>query len=156
MDTKLESILKKINYKNDYFVEFIDAKVDRVNANGSKLDIVIHNKTNLTTEAYNELEKSFKDFFNIEEIYLYIIVDEIDNDKLLNEYKNIIGLLKKEKSLLEIFEDSLAFEEEKYLIKTAHEFEKATIEKYIPRFLTLLVSVFFLINLIYVFIVKLT
>ena len=33
----------------------------------------------------------FKDFFNIEEIYLYIIVDEIDNDKLLNEYKNIIG-----------------------------------------------------------------
>ena len=100
MDTKLESILKKINYKNDYFVEFIDAKVDRVNANGSKLDIVIHNKTNLTTEAYNELEKSFKDFFNIEEIYLYIIVDEIDNDKLLNEYKNIIGLLKKEKSLL--------------------------------------------------------
>ena len=97
MDTKLESILKKINYKNDYFVEFIDAKVDRVNANGSKLDIVIHNKTNLTTEAYNELEKSFKDFFNIEEIYLYIIVDEIDNDKLLNEYKNIIGLLKKEK-----------------------------------------------------------
>ena len=102
MDTKLESILKKINYKNDYFVEFIDAKVDRVNANGSKLDIVIHNKTNLTTEAYNELEKSFKDFFNIEEIYLYIIVDEIDNDKLLNEYKNIIGLLKKEKSLLEI------------------------------------------------------
>jgi len=133
MDTKLESILKKINYKNDYFVEFIDAKVDRVNANGSKLDIVIHNKTNLTTEAYNELEKSFKDFFNIEEIYLYIIVDEIDNDKLLNEYKNIIGLLKKEKSLLEIFEDSLAFEEEKYLIKAAHEFEKATIEKYIPR-----------------------
>lgn len=133
MDTKLESILKKINYKNDYFVEFIDAKVDRVNANGSKLDIVIHNKTNLTTEAYNELEKSFKDFFNIEEIYLYIIVDEIDNDKLLNEYKNIIGLLKKEKSLLEIFEDSLAFEEEKYLIKVAHEFEKATIEKYIPR-----------------------
>ena len=133
MDTKLESILKKINYKNDYFVEFIDAKVDRVNANSSKLDIVIHNKTNLTTEAYNELEKSFKDFFNIEEIYLYIIVDEIDNDKLLNEYKNIIGLLKKEKSLLEIFEDSLAFEEEKYLIKAAHEFEKATIEKYIPR-----------------------
>ena len=133
MDTKLESILKKINYKNDYFVEFIDAKVDRVNANGSKLDIVIHNKTNLTTDAYNELEKSFKDFFNIEEIYLYIIVDEIDNDKLLNEYKNIIGLLKKEKSLLEIFEDSLAFEEEKYLIKAAHEFEKATIEKYIPR-----------------------
>ena len=133
MDTKLESILKKINYKNDYFVEFIDAKVDRVNANSSKLDIVIHNKTNLTTEAYNELEKSFKDFFNIEEIYLYIIVDEIDNDKLLNEYKNIIGLLKKEKSLLEIFEDSLAFEEEKYLIKVAHEFEKATIEKYIPR-----------------------
>ena len=133
MDTKLESILKKINYKNDYFVEFIDAKVDRVNASGSKLDIVIHNKTNLTTEAYNELEKSFKDFFNIEEIYLYIIVDEIDNDKLLNEYKNIIGLLKKEKSLLEIFEDSLAFEEEKYLIKAAHEFEKATIEKYIPR-----------------------
>lgn len=133
MDTKLESILKKINYKNDYFVEFIDAKVDRVNANGSKLDIVIHNKTNLTPEAYNELEKSFKDFFNIEEIYLYIIVDEIDNDKLLNEYKNIIGLLKKEKSLLEIFEDSLAFEEEKYLIKAAHEFEKATIEKYIPR-----------------------
>lgn len=133
MDTKLESILKKINYKNDYFVEFIDAKVDRVNANGSKLDIVIHNKTNLTTEAYNELEKSFKDFFNIEEIYLYIIVDEIDNDKLLNEYKNIIGLLKKEKSLLEIFEDSLAFEKEKYLIKAAHEFEKATIEKYIPR-----------------------
>ncbi len=133
MDTKLESILKKINYKNDYFVEFIDAKVDRVNANGSKLDIVIHNKTNLTTEAYNELEKSFKDFFNIEEIYLYIIVDEIDNDKLLNEYKSIIGLLKKEKSLLEIFEDSLAFEEEKYLIKAAHEFEKATIEKYIPR-----------------------
>ncbi len=133
MDTKLESILKKINYKNDYFVEFIDAKVDRVNANGSKLDIVIHNKTNLTTEAYNELEKSFKDFFNIEEIYLYIIVDEIDNDKLLNEYKNIIGILKKEKSLLEIFEDSLAFEEEKYLIKAAHEFEKATIEKYIPR-----------------------
>lgn len=133
MDTKLESILKKINYKNDYFVEFIDAKVDRVNANGSKLDIVIHNKTNLTTEAYNELEKSFKDFFNIEEIYLYIIVDEIDNDKLLNEYKNIIGLLKKEKSLLEIFEDSLTFEEEKYLIKAAHEFEKATIEKYIPR-----------------------
>ncbi len=133
MDTKLESILKKINYKNDYFVEFIDAKVDRVNANGSKLDIVIHNKTNLTTEAYNELEKSFKDFFNIEEIYLYIIVDEIDNDKLLNEYKNVIGLLKKEKSLLEIFEDSLAFEEEKYLIKAAHEFEKATIEKYIPR-----------------------
>ena len=133
MDTKLESILKKINYKNDYFVEFIDAKVDRVNANGSKLDIVIHNKTNLTTEAYNELEKSFKDFFNIEEIYLYIIVDEMDNDKLLNEYKNIIGLLKKEKSLLEIFEDSLAFEEEKYLIKAAHEFEKATIEKYIPR-----------------------
>ena len=51
MDTKLESILKKINYKNDYFVEFIDAKVDRVNANGSKLDIVIHNKTNLTTDA---------------------------------------------------------------------------------------------------------
>ena len=133
MDTKLESILKKINYKNDYFVEFIDAKVDRVNANGSKLDIVIHNKTNLTTDAYNELEKSFKDFFNIEEIYLYIIVDEIDNDKLLNEYKNVIGLLKKEKSLLEIFEDSLAFEEEKYLIKAAHEFEKATIEKYIPR-----------------------
>ena len=133
MDTKLESILKKINYKNDYFVEFIDAKVDRVNANGSKLDIVIHNKTNLTPEAYNELEKSFKDFFNIEEIYLYIIVDEIDNDKLLNEYKNIIGLLKKEKSLLEIFEDSLAFEEGKYLIKAAHEFEKATIEKYIPR-----------------------
>ena len=133
MDTKLESILKKINYKNDYFVEFIDAKVDRVNANGSKLDIVIHNKTNLTTEAYNELEKSFKDFFNIEEIYLYIIVDEIDNDKLLNEYKNVIGLLKKEKSLLEIFEDSLALEEEKYLIKAAHEFEKATIEKYIPR-----------------------
>ena len=133
MDTKLESILKKINYKNDYFVEFIDAKVDRVNANGSKLDIVIHNKTNLTTDAYNELEKSFKDFFNIEEIYLYIIVDEIDNDKLLNEYKNVIGLLKKEKSLLEIFEDSLTFEEEKYLIKAAHEFEKATIEKYIPR-----------------------
>ena len=133
MDTKLESILKKINYKDNYFVEFIDAKVDRVNANGSKLDIVIHNKTNLTTDAYNELEKSFKDFFNIEEIYLYIIVDEIDNDKLLNEYKNIIGLLKKEKSLLEIFEDSLAFEEEKYLIKAAHEFEKATIEKYIPR-----------------------
>ena len=30
------------------------------------------------------------------------------------------------------------------------------IEKYIPRFLTLLVSVFFVINLIYVFIVKLT
>ena len=133
MDTKLESILKKINYKDNYFVEFIDAKVDRVNANGSKLDIVIHNKTNLTTDAYNELEKSFKDFFNIEEIYLYIIVDEIDNDKLLNEYKNIIGLLKKEKSLLEIFEDSLTFEEEKYLIKAAHEFEKATIEKYIPR-----------------------
>ncbi len=133
MDTKLESILKKINYKNDYFVEFIDAKVDRVNANGSKLDIVIHNKTNLTTDAYNELEKSFKDFFNIEEIYLYIIVDEIDNDKLLNEYKNVIGLLKKEKSLLEIFEDSLTFEEEKYLIKAAHEFEKVTIEKYIPR-----------------------
>lgn len=133
MDTKLESILKKINYKDNYFVEFIDAKVDRVNANGSKLDIVIHNKTNLTTDAYNELEKSFKDFFNIEEIYLYIIVDEIDNNKLLNEYKNIIGLLKKEKSLLEIFEDSLAFEEEKYLIKAAHEFEKATIEKYIPR-----------------------
>ncbi len=133
MDTKVESILKKINYKNDYFVEFIDAKVDRVNANGSKLDIVIHNKTNLTTEAYNELEKSFKDFFNIEEIYLYIIVDEIDNDKLLNEYKNVIGLLKKEKSLLEIFEDSLTFEEEKYLIKAAHEFEKVTIEKYIPR-----------------------
>ena len=133
MDTKLESILKKINYKNDYFVEFIDAKVDRVNANGSKLDIVIHNKTNLTTDAYNELEKSFKDFFNIEEIYLYIIVDEMDNDKLLNEYKNVIGLLKKEKSLLEIFEDSLTFEEEKYLIKAAHEFEKVTIEKYIPR-----------------------
>ena len=133
MDTKLESILKKINYKDNYFVEFIDAKVDRVNANGSKLDIVIHNKTNLTTDAYNELEKSFKDFFNIEEIYLYIIVDEMDNDKLLNEYKNVIGLLKKEKSLLEIFEDSLAFEEEKYLIKAAHEFEKATIEKYIPR-----------------------
>ena len=133
MDTKLESILKKINYKNDYFVEFIDAKVDRVNANGSKLDIVIHNKTNLTTDAYNELEKSFKDFFNIEEICLYIIVDEIDNDKLLNEYKNVIGLLKKEKSLLEIFEDSLTFEEEKYLIKAAHEFEKVTIEKYIPR-----------------------
>lgn len=133
MDTKLESILKKVNYKNDYFIEFIDAKVDRVNANESKLDIVIHNKTNLTTDAYNELEKSFKDFFNIEEIYLYIIVDEIDNNKLLNEYKNIIGLLKKEKSLLEIFEDSLVFEEEKYLIKAAHEFEKSTIEKYIPR-----------------------
>ena len=30
------------------------------------------------------------------------------------------------------------------------------IEKYIPRFLTLLVSIFFVINLIYVFIVKLT
>ena len=30
------------------------------------------------------------------------------------------------------------------------------IEKHIPRFLTLLVSVFFVINLIYVFIVKLT
>ena len=57
----------------------------------------------------------------------------MDNDKLLNEYKNVIGLLKKEKSLLEIFEDSLTFEEEKYLIKAAHEFEKVTIEKYIPR-----------------------
>ena len=133
MDSKLEEILNRINYNKDYFSEFEDGRVEKVNASKEKIDIVIHNKSNLSCEAYNELERSFKDFFNISEINLYLIVDKIDLQKLLSEYKNIIQILGKEKAMLEIFEENLVIDNDKYFIKAAHEFENSILEKYLPR-----------------------
>ena len=130
MDSKLMDVLTRIEYDKKYFEEFVNAKIENVSVNEktNSLTVVIKNKTNLTIEAFNSLEKALKDFFNTPNVFLIIDTENINNDILLLEYKNIIDILKREKPMLEVFENNFFVQD--YTIRVAHEHEKELIEKY--------------------------
>ena len=130
MYSQLEDILNRINYNLEYRKEFINGFIKTVKVDDYNIDITIHNNTNITPNAYNELEKSFKDFFNIGKINLVIEVDKIDDTLLEEEYKNIINILKVDKALLEMFESDLIVSERS--IKVGSEFNKSLLEEYLP------------------------
>ena len=80
MDQKLKQILQTIKYNDIYIPEFKNASVRSASLDKTTkiLEVLIHNYSNLSSDAYNELEKSFKDFFNIEKVILTIEVEELD------------------------------------------------------------------------------
>ena len=131
MYSQLEEVLNKINYNSQYRKQLTNAFIKCVKVDDYKIDITIHNNTNLTSNAYNELEKSFKDFFNIGKVNLFIEVDNIDDSLLEEEYKNIINILKHDKALLEMFENDLVVSERS--IKVGSEFNKSLVEEYLPK-----------------------
>ena len=130
MDSKLMDVLTRIEYDKKYFEEFVNAKIENVSVNEktNSLTVVIKNETNLTIDAFNSLEKALKDFFNTPNVFLIIDTENINNDILLLEYKNIIDILKREKPMLEVFENNFFVQD--YTIRVAHEHEKELIEKY--------------------------
>ncbi|MDD6878668.1 MAG: PolC-type DNA polymerase III [bacterium] len=131
MDKKLTDILEKISYNKNYYVEFNDAYLVKaiVNSNKTTLKVIIHNKTNLTKNAYNELEKSFMDFFHIKDVIIVIEVDSINRKIIFDEYSNIIEKQSKQKPLLMLFKDKLDLDE--YCIKVSNEHEQEILNDYL-------------------------
>ncbi len=135
MNQKLKQILDTIGFGENYIKElqnaFLEsAKIDKKN---KSLDVLIHNDTNLTTDAYKELEKAFKLFFDTDNVNLYIVVDSIDKDKIKQEYIEFIKDLESKKASLGIFKDSLTYEEDNIVLLVAYVREKKVLEKYLPE-----------------------
>ncbi len=133
MDQKLKQILLQINFDLKYFDEFKNAKMLKAVLDKDNLKVCIYNETNLSLEVYSALEKSFKDFFNIDKVYVYIKVNAINNEMLLEYYKDIINYFSKEKFMLTMFENSLMIDDNKYYIKVSQEYEKNLLDNYLER-----------------------
>ena len=131
MYSQLEDVLNRINYDSEYKKEFINGFIKSVKVNGNNIDIIIHNNSNLTPRGYDELEKSFKDFFNIGKVKLVIEVDYINDSLLEEEYKKVINILKVEKALLEMFENDLVVGNR--YINVGRDFNKTLLGQYLPR-----------------------
>ena len=131
MNEKLKKILEDINFDEKYLSDFIDADISsvKVNTKKSQIEIVLHNKTPFSSETYIALEKSFKDFFNVQKIDLIIKTDEFDKEQLNNEYKNVIEEIKKKKPLVGMFDNSLNTDTN--IITVSNAFDKSIIDNYI-------------------------
>ena len=140
MNQKLKQILDTIGFNEDYIQELKSAflKSAKLDKKNKSLDVLIHNNTNLTIDAYENLEKAFKLFFNTDNINLYITVDSIDKDKLKQSYIEFIDKLESKRASLGIFKDSLTFEDDNIVLLVAHSREKKTLEKYLPEIINYL------------------
>ena len=106
MDSKIKTLIEKLNLSLECIDEFKDAKLDKIIANKEKTNycfyIDINNtfQLNLYEEFISKLKESFN---NIENVNVVFNVQNKNNKLLIDYLKNIINLYSKESSMLSMF-----------------------------------------------------
>ena len=98
MDEKLRKILNKIGLEEEYFAEFLNAKLGDVNVDDLEnvISISIVNNSDISYQLYNELTSKFSDYFDNARIILKII-NESGTSKHCKEYFELIAQEAQEK-----------------------------------------------------------
>ena len=108
MQDKLELLLKKINLEEENYSFFENGKLEKIKLNNNTKDaeFIINTNSNLSLELYNNLENKIKENFNGYKISVTIKPNDINNDLLIDYYKNFIENESTDKPLLKMFLNS--------------------------------------------------
>ncbi len=129
MNEKLKNLLDKINFNKEYYDDFKNAKIEKINVFEDKniWDIIISNDTNFKFDILKEFITSLENYVNKKYAYkVKVIAKNIDNSKIDEYYKAILNLLNNNKMYYNMFFDRLK-KEDNYFIEVYNKKEEEII-----------------------------
>ena len=118
MNEKLKNLLDKINFNKDYYDEFKNAKIEKINVFEDKKiwDIIISNDTNFSFNILKEFITSLEDYVNKKYTYkIRVKAKNPDNTKIDEYYKEILVLLNNNNMYYNMFFDRLKKDDSYYI-----------------------------------------
>ena len=106
MDSKIKTLIDKMNLSNECIECLKDAKLDKIIANKEKTNYCFYINIDSTLEVklYEEFVSRLKEAFSkIENVNVVFNVKNKNNDLLIDYLKNIINIYSKESSMLSMF-----------------------------------------------------
>ena len=106
MDSKIKTLIDKMNLSNECIECLKDAKLDKIIANKEKTNYCFYINIDSTLEIklYEEFVSNLKKAFEkIENVNVVFNVENKNNDLLIDYLKNIINIYSKESSMLSMF-----------------------------------------------------
>ena len=106
MDSKIKTLIEKINISEECIKYFEGAKLEKIIANKEKTNYCFYIDIDSTLDIsfYDEFISKLKESFStVENVNVVFNVKNINNDLLLDYFKNIIEFYSKESSMLKMF-----------------------------------------------------
>lgn len=132
MEKRIQQLLTKINYPQEYFSFFDNASFSKivVHEEEKKWDIYITNPTNFKYEALEQFKKHLTEYVHKKYIYNIIIKTEKEDLSLFNDYfTHILILINNNNLYYNMFCDRLVRIEDDFFIEVYNKAEEITINK---------------------------
>ncbi len=132
MEARIEKLLKKINYPDEYFSCFNNALLEKIIVIEDKntWNIYIKNDTNFKYEAISTFLKCLEDFTLNKYTYNIVVKTEKEDLELFPEYfKQILILINNNSLFLDMFSDRLIRENNDFYIEIYNKAEELTLNK---------------------------
>ena len=120
MEARIENLLKKINYKEEYFSCFCDASIEKIVVDEEEniWNIYIKNSTNFKYEALSAFLECLNIFVNKKYTYkIFVKVEKEDLSLLEDYYKQILILINNNNLYFNMFNDRLIKDGDEYFIE---------------------------------------
>jgi len=134
MDSKIQTLIEKLNLSKDCIKSLENAKLNRIVANKEKTNYCFYIDINNTLEIYlyeEFISKLKESFNNIDNVSVVFNVENKNKDLLIDYLKNIISFYSKESSMLSMFIDNkIEVEESKVVIYVDNVAELKKLEEY--------------------------
>ena len=132
MEARIENLLKKINYKEEYFSCFEYANIERIVVDEEEniWNIYIKNSTNFKYEALSAFLECLNTFVNKKYTYkIFVKVEKEDLSLLEDYYKQILILINNNNLYFNMFNDRLIKDGDEYFIEVYNKSEEITLNR---------------------------
>ena len=136
MEEKMKLLLDKINFKEEMYKYFENAKLSKiiVSPKKSSWTIFIDSDNYLPVDAVKELDSNISNIDkNTKEFNIIYNIKNKDNNYLLNYYPYLLELLKNELVVLEIYSDSLKLEDDKLVLIVSNSIEESKLNNCLDK-----------------------
>ena len=133
MNNEIKILLDKLNIDQKFFSEVEHASIEKVLVYEEigKIKLILKNDTNISIELYRSLTTSLKNFFGGKEVYLYLNVDNPNNNYFNDYFNETIEIIKRKNPIIDIFSDRLISKEEQYYVEVINKAEERQVNIFI-------------------------
>ena len=133
MDSKIKTLVEKLNLSKECVTELESAKIDKIVGNKDKTNYCFYINTlkTLPVDLYKEFVDKLKNAFNIENVSAIFNVLEEDNDIKEEYVRNIIEFYSKDSTMLSMFtKNKIDINDDKVIIYVDNVAELKKLEEY--------------------------
>ncbi len=133
MKNEIKVLLEKLNIDSQFFNELENASIDKVVVYDDidKIKLFLKNKSNISLPLYEMLSSSLKNFFGGKEVYIYLLVEEVNNAYFKDYFNKTISIIREKNPVIDIFSDRIINENEKYYVEVINRAEERQVNLFI-------------------------